>query len=173
VGLLKSTTDIIGFDVASGHIALVLGETKGHLGQSALLAEAFNRTEGDAPHVDLTAEAAHGNFIRTHHALIAACTDLSDGGLALAGFEMSDHAGLGLALDTDNTAQLFGEDQARYLIAATPENAVKLQTVAQAAGIPLSQAGTFGGDTLSFGTSSAELSDLGTLYRASFAATVT
>ncbi len=173
VGLLKSTTDIIGFDVASGHIALVLGETKGHLGQSALLAEAFNRTEGDAPHVDLTAEAAHGNFIRTHHALIAACTDLSDGGLALAGFEMSDHAGLGLALDTDNTAQLFGEDQARYLIAATPENAVKLQTAAQAAGIPLSQAGTFGGDTLSFGTSSAELSDLGTLYRASFAATVT
>ena len=173
VGLLKSTTDIIGFDVASGHIALVLGETKGHLGQSALLAEAFNRTEGDAPHVDLTAEAAHGNFIRTHHALIAACTDLSDGGLALAGFEMSDHAGLGLALDTDNTAQLFGEDQARYLIAATPENAVKLQTDAQAAGIPLSQAGTFGGDTLSFGTSSAELSDLGTLYRASFAATVT
>ena len=173
VGLLKSTTDIIGFDVASGHIALVLGETKGHLGQSALLAEAFNRTEGDAPHVDLTAEAAHGNFIRTHHALIAACTDLSDGGLALAGFEMSDHAGLGLALDTDNTAQLFGEDQARYLIAATPENAVKLQTAAQAAGIPLSQAGTFGGDTLSFGTSSAELNDLGTLYRASFAATVT
>ena len=172
VGLLKSTTDIIGFDVASGHIALVLGETKGHLGQSALLAEAFNRTEGDAPHVDLTAEAAHGNFIRTHHALIAACTDLSDGGLALAGFEMSDHAGLGLALDTDNTAQLFGEDQARYLIAATPENAVKLQTAAQAAGIPLSQAGTFGGDTLSFGTSSAELSDLGTLYRVSFAATV-
>ena len=173
VGLLKSTTDMIGFDVESGHIALVLGETKGHLGQSALLAEAFNRTEGDAPHVDLTAEAAHGNFIRTHHALIAACTDLSDGGLALAGFEMSDHAGLGLALDTDNTAQLFGEDQARYLIAATPENAIKLQTAAQAAGIPLSQAGTFGGDTLSFGTSSAELSDLGTLYRASFAATVT
>ncbi|MDC0136346.1 phosphoribosylformylglycinamidine synthase subunit PurL [Sulfitobacter sp.] len=173
VGLLKSTTDIIGFDVAYGHIALVLGATKGHLGQSALLAEAFNRSEGDAPHVDLTAEAAHGNFIRTHHALIAACTDLSDGGLALAAFEMSDHADLGLALDTDNTAQLFGEDQARYLIAATPENAVKLQNAAQAAGIPLSQAGTFGGDTLSFGTSSAELNDLGTLYRASFAATVT
>ncbi|WP_298857201.1 phosphoribosylformylglycinamidine synthase subunit PurL [uncultured Sulfitobacter sp.] len=173
VGLLKSTTDIIGFHVTTGHVALVLGETKGHLGQSALLAEAFNRSEGDSPHVDLKAEAAHGDFIRAQHVLIAACTDLSDGGLALAAFEMADHAALGLALETDNTAQLFGEDQGRYLIAATPENAATLLAAAQSAGIPLSQVGVFGGDTLSFGTSSAELGDLATLYRASFAATVT
>jgi len=173
VGLLKSTSDIIGFDVATGHVALLLGETSGHLGQSALLAEAFNRIEGDAPHVDLAAEAAHGDFIRANHTAIAACTDLSDGGLALAAFEMANHAKLGLALDTEDTAQLFGEDQARYLIAATPENAAKLQSAAKAAGVSLTQIGTFGGDTLSFGTSSAQLSDLATLHASSFAQTVT
>jgi phosphoribosylformylglycinamidine synthase len=173
VGLLKATSDIIGFDIENGHVALVLGETIGHLGQSALLAEGFGRNEGDAPTVDLAAEAAHGEFIRAHHALIAACTDLSDGGLALAAFEMADHADLGLTLTLDDTAQLFGEDQARYLIAATPENGASLSAAAAELGLHLTQVGSFGGDMLSFGTSSTQLSDLGTLYRTSFAATVT
>ncbi len=173
VGILKKTTDIIGFDVRNGHVALVLGETGGHLGQSALLAEAFGRIEGDAPAVDLAAEAAAGDFIRANHTSLAACTDLSDGGLALAAFEMADHASLGLALDSEDTAQLFGEDQARYLIAATPEAVDGLLTAAKAAGVALNQVGVFGGDTLSFGTSSAPLADLSTQYNASFAATVT
>ncbi|MEH6522133.1 phosphoribosylformylglycinamidine synthase subunit PurL [Sulfitobacter sp.] len=173
VGILKKTTDIIGFDIRNGHVALVLGETKGHLGQSALLAEAFGRIEGDAPAVDLAAEAAAGNFILANHTSLAACTDLSDGGLALAAFEMADHASLGLALTPEDTAQLFGEDQARYLIAATPDAAKGLHTAAKAAGLTLTQVGVFGGDTLSFGTSSAPLVDLSTQYNASFAATVT
>jgi phosphoribosylformylglycinamidine synthase len=173
VGILKKTTDIIGFDIRNGHVALVLGKTIGHLGQSALLAEAFGRIEGDAPAVDLAAEAAAGNFIRANHTSLAACTDLSDGGLALASFEMADHASLGLALTPEDTAQLFGEDQARYLIAATPDAAKGLHTAAKAAGLALTQVGVFGGDTLSFGTSSAPLVDLSTQYNASFAATVT
>ena len=173
VGLLKASSDIIGYDVATGHIALLLGETTGHLGQSALLAEAFGRIEGDAPHVDLVSEAAHGDFIRANHTIISACTDLSDGGLALAAFEMANHAGLGLALETEDTAQLFGEDQARYLIATTPENAAKLISAGIAAGLTLTQVGTFGGDTLAFGTSSAQLADLCAIYASSFANTVT
>ena len=121
----------------------------------------------------LAAEAAAGDFIRANHTSLAACTDLSDGGLALAAFEMADHASLGLALDSEDTAQLFGEDQARYLIAATPEAVDGLLTAAKAAGVALNQVGVFGGDTLSFGTSSAPLADLSTQYNASFAATVT
>lgn len=173
VGLIKHSKDIIGFEVRTGHVALVLGQTAGHLGQSALLAEAFGRTDGDAPAVDLKAEAAHGDFIRAHHTLIGACTDLSDGGLALAAFEMADHASLGLTLDSADTAALFGEDQARYLIAATTDNAQALIAKAEAAGLSLAAVGTFGGDMLSFGTSSEALSELGAVYRASFAQTVT
>lgn len=173
VGILKKTSDIIGFDIQSGHVALVLGETIGHLGQSALLAEVFGRVEGDAPAVDLVAEAAHGDFIRANHTSIAACTDLSDGGLALAAFEMADHATLGLAIETENTAQLFGEDQARYLVAVAPDVVDGLRAAATTAGLTLTQVGVFGGDTLAFGSSSAQLSDLSTQYNAAFAATVT
>ncbi|WP_299416468.1 phosphoribosylformylglycinamidine synthase subunit PurL [uncultured Sulfitobacter sp.] len=173
VGLLKNTSDIIGFDVRSGHVALVLGEGFGHLGQSALLAEAFGRSDGDAPAVDLAVEALHGQFIRANHTKIAACTDLSDGGLALAAFEMANHAGLGLTLETDSTAHLFGEDQARYLIAAAPETVTALRQTAEAEGLVLSHVGIFGGDTLAFGESTAPLADLAQIYASSFAATVT
>ncbi|AXI46139.1 phosphoribosylformylglycinamidine synthase subunit PurL [Sulfitobacter sp. SK012] len=171
VGLLAHTDDIIGFDVRPGHVALLLGETSGHLGQSALRAEAFGRKDGDAPHVDLAAEARHGDFIRANHADIDACTDLSDGGLALAAFEMADHAKLGATLTLDDTAAVFGEDQARYLIAATPAQAEKLLAAATAANVSLARVGTFGGDTLSFGAASANLADLSTLYRETFAKT--
>ena len=171
VGLLTSANDMIGFDIRDGHVALLVGESTGHLGQSALLAEAFDRNEGDAPPVDLAAETRHGDFIRAQHAHISACTDLSDGGLAMAAFEMAEHAGLGVSLDTADTGALFGEDQARYLIAATPDQAKTLLAEAKAAGIPLSQIGSFGGDTLSFGPSTAPLSDLATLYHATFADT--
>ncbi|WP_299671026.1 phosphoribosylformylglycinamidine synthase subunit PurL [uncultured Roseobacter sp.] len=172
VGLIAHTDDVISMDVRAGHLALLLGETKGHLGQSALLAEHLGRSDGDAPTVDLAQEKAHGDFIRANRAKIAACTDLSDGGLALAAFELAEAAGLGVTLDTDDTAQLFAEDQARYLIVATPEQAAELTTAATKAGVPLTQVGSFGGDTLTFGTQSAPLAELSVLYHQSFAKAV-
>ncbi|MFT4619555.1 MAG: phosphoribosylformylglycinamidine synthase II [Sulfitobacter sp.] len=170
VGLLDSLDDLIAGDVREGHFALVLGETKGHLGQSALLAEVFNRAEGDAPAVDLEAEARHGNFIRENRALINACTDLSDGGLALAAFEMADAAGVGINLDASDTATLFGEDQARYLIACSFDKAEALMVAAGRAGVPLICVGRFGGDTVKIGGSYAPLAELSDLYRGAFAA---
>jgi hypothetical protein len=46
----------------------VLVGTPGHLGQSALLAEAVGIEEGDAPPVDLDAERRHGAFILANRA---------------------------------------------------------------------------------------------------------
>lgn len=172
VGLLTHTDDIIGCDVRDGYIALVLGETLGHLGQSALLAEVFGRSEGDAPAVDLAQEAAHGDFIRANRSHIAACTDLSDGGLALAGFEMAEKTGVGIQLAADDPATLFSEDQARYLIACSSDQAKKLMSAASAAGLTLIEAGKFGGDVVKLGSASAPLDALSTLYRGSFAAAV-
>ena len=63
------------------------------------------------------AEKTHGSFIRANGKAFHACTDLSDGGLALAAFEMAEGAGLGLTLTTADIATLYGEDQARYLVA--------------------------------------------------------
>ncbi|HBZ42477.1 MAG TPA: phosphoribosylformylglycinamidine synthase II, partial [Maritimibacter sp.] len=170
VGLLKNLeTDLIGGEVRDGHVALLVGETKGHLGQSALLAEVFNREDGDAPHVDLLAEKRNGDFIRANREMIKACTDLSDGGLALAAFEMAEAAGVGVQIDTGDTATLFGEDQARYLIACNFDQAEALMIEAGKAGVHIETVGKFTGDTVKFGGSDAPLSEMTELFRTSFA----
>ncbi len=172
VGLLAHTDDIIGCDVRDGHVALVLGTTEGHLGQSALLAEVFGRAEGDAPPVDLIAERAHGEFIRANRDLIKACTDLSDGGLALAAFELAEKAGVGVHLDAADTATLFGEDQGRYLIACNFDQAEALMIAAGQAGLRLESVGKFTGDSVRFGGSEAPLADLSNTFRSAFAQAV-
>ncbi|WP_176249325.1 MULTISPECIES: phosphoribosylformylglycinamidine synthase subunit PurL [unclassified Sulfitobacter] len=171
VGLLNHIDDIIGKDVREGHVALVLGATEGHLGQSALLLEVFNRRDGDAPSVDLAAEKAHGEFIRNNRAMIKACTDLSDGGLALAAFEMADAAGVGVSLDSADTQTLFGEDQARYLIACNFDQAEALMIAASQAGLHLESVGKFGGDQVTLGGVTAPLAELSATYRNTFAET--
>jgi len=107
----------------------------------------FNREDGDAPHVDLAAEKQHGDFIRANAEWIDACTDLSDGGLALAAFEMAEAADCGVTLDADDTPTLFK------------------------AGVPIATVGKFGGMDITMGASTAPLSDLAATYRATFADT--
>ncbi len=173
VGIIRNADDLIAGQVRDGHVALLIGETLGHLGQSALLAEVFNREDGDAPHVDLAAEKRNGDFIRANHELITAINDLSDGGLALAAFELAEDAGVGVTLNTDDTATLFGEDQARYLIACNFDQAEALMVAAGSTNVPIETVGKFGGDQVSFGGATAALADLTTLYRSSFADQVT
>ncbi|MBK5923963.1 phosphoribosylformylglycinamidine synthase II [Rhodovulum sulfidophilum] len=169
VGLLDRLDDLIAGVPAEGHLALLIGESAGHLGQSALLYEVFNREDGDAPAVDLEAERRNGEFLRANRALISAATDLADGGLALAAFELAEASGIGVSLDMADTPALFGEDQGRYLIAASFDAAEALMVAAGKAGVPLATVGRFGGDQISFGGQSAPLSDLTALYRSAFA----
>jgi phosphoribosylformylglycinamidine synthase len=169
VGLIAQSANMICGQARDGHVALLIGETQGHLGQSALLSEVFNREDGDAPKVDLVAERRHGDFIRENNALIKACTDLSDGGLALAAFEMAETAGVGVVLDSADTATLFGEDQARYLVACNFDQAEALMIAAGQAGVPISSVGKFCGTCVKFGSSEAQLIELAKIYRTSFA----
>ncbi|MFG6516986.1 phosphoribosylformylglycinamidine synthase subunit PurL [Sulfitobacter sp. 1A13496] len=171
VGLIDSLDQVISNQLRDGHVALLIGATGSHLGQSALLAEAFDRAEGDAPHVDLAIERRHGEFIRAHATHISACTDLGDGGLALAAFELAETAGIGVEIESEDTATLFGEDQARYLVACTADAAETLIAAGKEAGVAVTAVGAFGGDKVSFGCASAPLSDLRTIYRTTFAQT--
>ncbi|MGV6805762.1 MAG: phosphoribosylformylglycinamidine synthase subunit PurL [Ruegeria sp.] len=172
VGLLQSSAEIIGKDVREGHVALVIGETSGHLGQSAILAEVFNREDGDAPHVDLDAEKRNGDFIRANRVMIKACTDLGDGGLALAAFELAEASGVGVHLDEASTEFLFGEDQGRYLVACNFDQAEALMIAAGQIGVPLVSVGRFTGDMVKIGASEASLAELSTAFRSSFAEAV-
>ncbi|MCG3267523.1 phosphoribosylformylglycinamidine synthase subunit PurL [Yoonia sp. I 8.24] len=172
VGIIRQSDDMINGQIREGHVLLLVGDTDGHLGQSALLAEVFNRAEGDAPAVDLDAEKRNGDFIRENHAMITACTDLSDGGLALAAFELAEKAGVGISIDAEDTASLFGEDQARYLIGCNFDMAEALMLAAGGAGVTLTTVGKVGGENVSFGAHEAPLDTLSATFRSAFAAAV-
>jgi phosphoribosylformylglycinamidine synthase II len=146
----KSAT--IAFKAADQAI-LVIGETKGWLGQSIYLRDICEREEGAPPPVDLAAERRNGDFVR---ALIAegaatAVHDVSDGGLLVAVAEMAMASGIGAELETPPIAPhafWFGEDQARYVVTADPGKAGRIIDRAKAAGVPVREIGTTGGDAL-------------------------
>ncbi|QMU57635.1 MAG: phosphoribosylformylglycinamidine synthase subunit PurL [Boseongicola sp.] len=169
VGLIETADNLISGHANEGDFAILIGGLGTHLDQSALMAEAFNDENGDAPHVDLEAERRNGEFVRNNNTLIRSAADLSDGGLALAAFEMADAAGLGVSLEADDITALFGEDQARYLLAIAPGKAEDLLARAKAADVQVGIVGKFGGNTVSYGTHAARLAELSNLFRSAFA----
>jgi phosphoribosylformylglycinamidine synthase len=169
VGLIAAGEAPIIGSAREGHVAILVGASAGHLGQSAFLAEVFNRQDGDAPAVDLEAEKRNGDFIRANRDMIRACTDLSDGGLAMAAFELAETGGVGVTIDETDQALLFGEDQARYLIACNFDQAEALMVAAAQADVPIATVGKFGGHDVSLGGVSAPLADLAQIFRGAFA----
>ena len=174
VGLIADSAQIIGGTAGDGDVALLIGETAGHLGQSAVLAELFGQAEGDAPQVDLAAERAAGDFVRGLSGLVSGATDLSDGGLALAAFEMAAASGVGVALSAPEGAQecgwFFGEDQGRYLLAVARGQVNAVRALAEDAGVVVSEIGTFGGSDVTLAGEKAGLSTLKATYDTAFAA---
>ena len=155
VGLVADVTKTasIPFKVA-GEDILLIGETTGWLGQSAWLREICGREQGAPPPVDLAAERRNGDFLRglIQAGRVRTAHDLSEGGLAVALAEMAMASGLGariVALPAGPShAVLFGEDQARYLVAVAPAETAALLDEAKAAGVPLARLGVTGGDSL-------------------------
>ena len=86
---------------AEGEAILLIGETRGWLGQSLYLREICGREEGAPPPVDLAAERRHGDFVRAliHDGLVTAVHDVSDGGLLVALAEMAMVSHIGAVLE--------------------------------------------------------------------------
>ncbi|MCP5085857.1 MAG: phosphoribosylformylglycinamidine synthase subunit PurL [Rhodobacteraceae bacterium] len=160
VGLLRHLSELIGVVPKAGNTLVLLGKTNGHLGQSALLKELFDREDGDAPHVDLEAERAAGEFVcyTQIKELITAAHDLSDGGLALAAADMVLASGLGIAVKEGDTGWFFGEDQARYILAC--EDAEPALNLALKMGVPAQVVGWVEGEALRLGEAKVSLDDL-------------
>ena len=168
VGLIDEAENPINGRASEGNMAVLIGETHGHLGQTALLQEAFNRSDGDAPKVNLEVEKNHGNFVLENRELINACIDLSDGGLALAAFELAHRSDIGVEIYEESTEFLFAEDQARYLIACEFDQAEALFVEAGKQNIPIQTVGSFKGDAIVFGNSRSELVSLSAIFSDTF-----
>jgi len=168
VGLIDEAENPINGRASEGNMAVLIGETQGHLGQTALLQEVFNRSDGDAPKVNLEVEKKHGNFVLENRELINACIDLSDGGLALAAFELAHRSEIGFEIYEESTEFLFAEDQARYLIACEFDQAEALLVEAGKQNIPIQTVGSFKGDAIIFGNSRSELVSLSAIFSDTF-----
>jgi phosphoribosylformylglycinamidine synthase len=151
VGLIEDYAHRAGYGgLKAGDFLVLIGETHGALGASLYLREILGRTDGAPPPVDLAAERRNGDFVRSLIASdqIKVCHDLSDGGLLGAAADMALASQMGLELNATShlhaQAYLFGEDQARYLL-ATPEPASILEA-AQKAGVHAIVAGRAGGE---------------------------
>src|SRR6202012_449886 len=83
VGLLRDVSRIatVGFK-REDDVIILIGETKGHLGQSIYLREIEAREEGAAPGVDLVVEKKNGDFVRglIEAGRVDTVHDVSDGG---------------------------------------------------------------------------------------------
>ncbi len=146
LGVLEAAENAVGIAPLSGLDLILVGETRGHLGQSLWLREVAHREEGPPPPVDLVAERRNGDFVRSKilDKAVLACHDVSDGGSLIAIAEMALAGDVGIDLSPRDDAIpphefWFGEDQARY-VAAVRDGAAFLAT-AKAAGIPATSLG--------------------------------
>ena len=124
----------------SGLELILLGGLPDELGGSYYLQSAFNKKEGTCPKVDLDAEMNLQNLLigQIEEGSICAAHDLSEGGLLVCLAEMLfDAHGIGASVSLPDLgssgrldALLFGESQARAIIAVKPE---KCDAVIQAA----------------------------------------
>ena len=166
VGRMPDITASVGVGfTAPGQALLLIGPEGSWLGQSLYLSTLCDRADGAPPPVDLAAERAHGDFVRAliRAGKVAACHDVSDGGLLVAVAEMAMASGIGakIAVEAPHLhSKLFGEDQGRYVLAVTEADATALLAAAATAKVPARRLGVTGGDTIAVNGDTVSLSAL-------------
>jgi phosphoribosylformylglycinamidine synthase len=143
VGLMKNVNRMatIAFE-REGDAIMLVGDTRGHLGQSIYLREIEGREDGAAPPVDLAAEKKNAAFVRKliEDGRADTVHDCSDGGLLAALAEMALAGNIGADVGVAGTTVdaipfFFGEDQARYVLALPARDADRIETELREAGI--------------------------------------
>jgi phosphoribosylformylglycinamidine synthase II len=156
VGVLGVHDDVrrrvgIGFPDAPADLVL-LGRTGPEFGGSAWAHVCHDHLGGRPPAPDLDAERRLAALLAAAGAagLLAACHDLSDGGLAVALAESCLRGGTGCSLrrPDDPFTALFSESAARAVVAVRPASQTAFGQLAEAHGVPAAAIGRTGGDSL-------------------------
>jgi phosphoribosylformylglycinamidine synthase subunit PurL len=134
---------------SSDSLLLVVGETKGHIHQSALCHDILHLKKGPPPAINLDEEKKNSFFIREliDKKIAKSAHDISDGGIALAIAEMCMAGKMGAKIstnliDAERVKFLFGEDQARYLVEIKNEDFENVMKLAKEQEISLLQLGS-------------------------------
>lgn len=153
LGVLDDVSKAVGLSMVDNADVVLIGETKGELGQSIWLREILGREEGAPPRVDLNVEKRNGDFVRNEiqAGTIKACHDVADGGILVAVAEMVMASRIGCELESPTSgirpeAFWFGEDQARYVVCVP--NGADFCARAEQSGVPARILGRSGGRDL-------------------------
>ena len=113
---------------------LIIGKTFGHLGQSVLINEIYNLSDGMPPDVNLLNERNNGEMVLKliNEGIINSVHDISTGGIILALAEMSLSSQIGIKIlkpkKLSNMFEyFFGEDQSRYIVEVEKNNYSKIK----------------------------------------------
>lgn len=163
VGLIEDVERLVGLGLREAGLVLILvGCAQGWLGGSLLWQQVLGRDDGAPPPVRLDDEKRNGDFVRglIRDGLVRACHDVADGGLAVAVAEMCMAGGMGAHVTVPSEARapiawLFGEDQARYVVAVAAKVEREVQQRAAIAGVVARTIGRSGGDALTLGNAPA------------------
>ncbi len=135
-----------------GALIVLLGRTAAEFGGSAWAQVTHGHCGGRPPEVDLAAERALADVLTGAAAggLLEAAHDLSEGGLAIALAECCLDQGVGcqVALAGDLFTQLFSESAARAVVAVRPGCERAFAALAARHGVPVTELGVAGGDSL-------------------------
>ena len=145
VGLLKNINHMMTFNFKNTeNIIVVVGETSGHLSQSALIYDVIGNKEGPPPQINLKEEKKNGLFISDliKSKLVAAVHDISHGGIIVTVAEMCMASNIGAKIkvsgsNSDKIKYLFSEDQARYLIEISKKDLEKIKKIANTKNIKI------------------------------------
>ena len=140
-----------------GDLIICLGATRGELGGSQYLSLVAGDVFGLPPRVNLDTERALVECLvdAAESRLLASAHDVSDGGLAVALVECAVLAPEPLGLEADLTALdpgsalaapavLFGEDQGRAVVSASPDRRDAVLALARQHGVEAHVVGTVG-----------------------------
>lgn len=144
---------------SAGAVVMLLGDNAGELGGSEYLNTVHQVVAGPPPVLDLKREAALQELIvkLIRDGVVESAHDCSEGGLALAIAECTfDNGGLGVTADLPAVggdtfalnATLFGESASRIIVSVSPGQREAVAAAATAAGIPVTEIGTVGGDRI-------------------------
>jgi phosphoribosylformylglycinamidine synthase II len=139
VGLLKNINNMMTFNFKNTeNIIAIIGQTSGHLSQSALIYDIIGDKKGPPPQINLKEEKKNGLFVSEiiKRKLVNAVHDVSHGGIIVTIAEMCMASNIGAKItvsgsNTDKIKYLFSEDQARYLIEINKKNLDKIKNIAK------------------------------------------
>ncbi|HEU4568281.1 MAG TPA: phosphoribosylformylglycinamidine synthase subunit PurL [Marmoricola sp.] len=140
-----------GFSAAAERVFL-LGSTREELSGSEWAHVVHRHLGGRPPAVDLDAERRLSALLvgAARDGVLASAHDLSDGGLAQALSESCLRRGVGATVwvPGDAFVALFSESTARVLVSVADDGIARLEEMARAHAVPLTELGRTGGDSL-------------------------